>query len=132
MTNWDLPYRAGLAQAMSMVRGKWHVAVLSSLTPGEIRFGDLLSAVNEVEQRVRRDPDQSLLTDRTLTDTLDRLLRAGLIVRRKTEGFPAESWYRLTPLGRSLLRALRPLAEWAQENQEQLIAVPARPSGSAR
>ncbi len=52
-----------------------------------------------------------------LEDTLRRMQDDGLIDKRSEPGPFGATWYSLTPTGYSLLSALRPLAEWAQENR---------------
>ncbi|WP_370942026.1 winged helix-turn-helix transcriptional regulator [Amycolatopsis sp. cg5] len=118
MEGWDVPYRHSVQTALEVLRGRWTVAVLAALARGETQYKDLITTINEVEQRVSRGRK---LSDRVLTDTLQRARDDGLIERyaAETGNFSAVS-YQLTPMGRSLLRAVRPLAEWAQENRDQL------------
>jgi DNA-binding HxlR family transcriptional regulator len=118
MQGWDFPYRQGVEDALTLLRGQWTVAVLAALALGEKRRKDLLPTVNGVDDRAGRVFHTRPLTDRVLEDTLQRAHDDGLIEKR-TEGadFGAATWWRLTPRGSSLLGALRPLAEWAQENR---------------
>lgn len=124
MTKWDVPYRQGVHDAMTVLRGRWTVAVLAALALGERQYGELLAAVNEVEERVGWVSHERPLTERTLTDTLRRANTDGLVQRRAEPGRFGAVWYGLTPMGRSLLRALRPLAEWAQQHREQTEGQP--------
>lgn len=124
MTKWDVPYRQGVHDAMTVLRGHWTVAVLAALALGERQYGELLTAVNEVEERVGWVSHDRPLTERTLTDTLRRAQADQLVLRRAEPGRFGAVWYGLTPLGRSLLRALRPLAEWAQQHREQMGGQP--------
>lgn len=102
---------------MAVLRGQWTVAVLAALALGETRRKDLLPAVNSVDERVGRVSHARPLTDRVLEDTLRRMHDDGLIDKRAEPGPFGATWYRLTQTGYSLLSALRPLAEWAQENR---------------
>lgn len=115
---WDFPYRQGVEDVLTLLRGQWTVAVLAALALGERRRKDLLPTINGVDDRAGRAFHTRPLTDRVLEDTLQRAHDDGLIEKR-TEGadFGAATWWRLTPTGLSLLSALRPLAEWAQENR---------------
>jgi DNA-binding HxlR family transcriptional regulator len=118
MQGWDFPYRQGVEDVLALLRGQWTVAVLAALALGEKRRKDLLPAINGIDDRAGRAIHTRPLTDRVLEDTLQRAHDDGLIEKR-TEGadFGAATWWRLTPTGSSLLGALRPLAEWAQENR---------------
>jgi DNA-binding HxlR family transcriptional regulator len=117
MEGWDVPYRQGVEDVLGVLRGQWTVAVLAALARGETRRKDLLPAVNDVDDRAGRVSHARPLTDRVLEDTLRRAQTDGLIEKRSEEGPFGATWWRLTPTGRSLLRALRPLAEWAQVNR---------------
>ncbi|HVV22408.1 MAG TPA: helix-turn-helix domain-containing protein [Pseudonocardiaceae bacterium] len=122
MSDWDVPYRQGVLDAMALLRGQWTVAVLSALALGETQYKDLLAAVNIVEERVGWASHQRPLSDRVLTDTLRRARHNGLVTRRAEQTRFGGVWYRLTPTGRSLLSAVRPLAEWAQQHQAEIAA----------
>ncbi|MFE5564730.1 winged helix-turn-helix transcriptional regulator [Amycolatopsis japonica] len=114
MEDWEVPYRHSVQAALDLLRGRWTVAVLAALARGETPFKELRSAINEVEQRTSRD---RLLSGRVLSDTLQRARDDGLVERYAESGNFATVSYALTPTGRSLLRAVRPLAEWAQGYQ---------------
>lgn len=122
MADWDVPYRQGVLDAMALLRGQWTVAVLAALALGETQYKELLAAVNKVEERVGWASHERPLSDRVLTDTLRRAQHNGLVSRRAESGPFSAVWYQLTPTGRSLLRAARPLAEWAQRHREEIRA----------
>ena len=126
MGDWDVPYRQGVLDAMALLRGQWTVAVLAALALGETQYKDLLTAVNKVEARVGWASHDRPLSDRVLTDTLRRARRNGLISRRAGAERFGGVWYELTPTGRSLLRAVRPLAEWAQGHRAEIRAATGR------
>jgi DNA-binding HxlR family transcriptional regulator len=118
MSGWDVPYRQGVEDVLVVLRGQWTVAVLAALALGETRRKDLLPKINGVDERAGRVSHARPLTDRVLEDTLRRAQEDGLIEKRSETGqFSGGTWWTLTPTGRSLLSALRPLAEWAQENR---------------
>lgn len=122
MDDWDVPYRQGVLDAMVLLRGQWTVAVLAALALGEAQYKDVLTAVNDVEERVGWVSHERPLSERVLTDTLRRARQHGLVTRRAQETPFGGVWYALTPTGRSLLRAVRPLAEWAQQHREEIQA----------
>lgn len=117
MDSWDVPYRQAVEDVLTVLRGQWTVAVLAALALGETRRKDLLPKINAVDDRVGRVSHTRPLTDRVLEDTLRRMHEDELIDRRAEPGPFGATWYRLTPTGYSLLSALRPLAEWAQEHR---------------
>ena len=116
-----VPYRQGVEEAMRLLSGRWVASVLATLAEGPLHYTDLLAAINGALRRaesVRQRP----LTEKVLTETLRRMERDGLLLRHR-EPTPLPSvWYELTPMARSLLRSLRPLAEWAQVHHEELAA----------
>lgn len=122
MSHWDIPYRQGVLDAMALLQGRWTVAVLAALALGEMQYKDLLAEINNVEERVGWASHDRPLSDRVLTDTLRRARQNGLVERRAEEGRFGAVWYRLTPTGRSLLRAARPLAEWSQHHRDEISA----------
>lgn len=118
--DWDVPYRQGVLDAIALLRGRWTVAVLASLALGETQYKDLLPAINGVEERVGWASHDRPLSERVLSDTLRRAMDNGLVERRAEPGRFTAVWYALTPTGRSLLRAARPLAEWAQHHRSEI------------
>ncbi|HEX5113902.1 MAG TPA: helix-turn-helix domain-containing protein [Pseudonocardiaceae bacterium] len=122
MNDWDIPYRQAVLEAMALLHGRWTVAVLAALALGETQYKELLAGVNDVEKRVGWASHDRPLSDRVLTDTLRRARHNGLVERRAEAGRFGAVWYRLTPTGRSLLRATRPLAEWAQLHRNEIEA----------
>ncbi|HEY0806678.1 MAG TPA: helix-turn-helix domain-containing protein [Pseudonocardiaceae bacterium] len=128
MRDWDVPYRQAVLEAMALLQGTWTVAVLAALALGELQYKDLLVAINNVEERVGWSSHDRPLSDRVLTDTLRRARRNGLVERRAEPGRFSATWYRLTPTGRSLLRAARPLAEWAQHHRAEIAAAGQSPA----
>lgn len=122
MDNRDVPYRQGVHDAMAVLRGRWTVAVLAALALGERQYKDLKSSINDIEERAGWVSHTRPLTDRVLSDTLRRAQQDGLIERHAEPGRFGGVWYTLTPMGRSLLRAVRPLAEWAQKYHDELAS----------
>lgn len=122
MNGWDVPYRQGVEDVLVVLRGQWTVAVLAALALGETRRKDLLPAINGVDERAGRVSHARPLTDRVLEDTLRRAQDDALIEKRSEPGQFGGTWWSLTPTGRSLLSALRPLAEWAQQNRHARLA----------
>lgn len=112
-----MPDRQSVHEVLELLKGQWTVAVLASLALGERQFNDLLADVNAVEERIGWTSHPRPLTARVLTDTLRRLQGHQLVARRSDGNQFSAVWYRLTQDGRSLLRALRPLANWARQHR---------------
>lgn len=60
------------------------------------------------------------VTQRVLTQTLRRLERNGLVVRRVLETSPVGVEYSLTPLGESFREPFKRLYEWALAHSDQI------------
>jgi DNA-binding HxlR family transcriptional regulator len=118
---WDVPYRVAALEVIELLRRKWTIAILAELAVGEVQYKDLRAAINAVEARVGWSSHHKPLSDRVFSDTLQEAQDNGLIERRAEAGhFGNLAWYRLTATGRSLLRAIRPLAEWGQQHRYTL------------
>jgi DNA-binding HxlR family transcriptional regulator len=118
MEIWDLTYRQDVFGVLVLLRGQWTVAVLSTLATGELQYKEVLAQVNNSEARIGWSSHGHPLSDRVLSDTLRRARERGLVARRSEARMFGPVWYRLTPIGRSLLDAARPLAEWAERHRD--------------
>jgi DNA-binding HxlR family transcriptional regulator len=87
--------------AVELVGKRWSGAILSALTSGALRFGELAQAV----------PGMS---DRLLSQRLRELEDKGLVERTVQEGAPVRVSYSLTEKGADLDPTLRELHTWAQ------------------
>ncbi|HET8643820.1 MAG TPA: helix-turn-helix domain-containing protein [Pseudonocardiaceae bacterium] len=113
-------YRQAVEEAMELLAGSWAVAVLAALAPRRLQYSVLLGAINDAEQRAGWVAHQRPLSEKVLSQTLSRMQRDGLVSRHRESEFPPVTWYQITPLGRSLLAALRPLAEWSLSHRDEL------------
>lgn len=111
MTAWSLPHQQAVSEAVNLLKGKWTLPVLAALALGERQNKDILTSIND--HIASNGGDSNALSHRVLTDTLQRATEDKLIERNAEEGWFGAVRYRLTRKGRSLLRALFPLAEWA-------------------
>ena len=101
----DCPTRTMLDR----IGDKWTVLVLLVLLDGPRRFNELRTRVGRVAPKV-------------LTETLRRLERDGVLTRTAFAEIPPRVVYELTPLGRSLEQLIRSIAEWAEQNIEDITA----------
>ncbi len=98
----DCPSRPILDQ----IADKWSMLVLAVLNEPR-RF-------NEIKRRLEG------VTQRVLTQTLRRLERNGMIVRRVLPTSPVGVEYSLTPLGESLREPFGRLYDWTVDNADEI------------
>ncbi|WP_327392187.1 helix-turn-helix transcriptional regulator [Streptomyces sp. NBC_01186] len=99
----DTPHRELLDQVLD----KWSLSVLNELCERPCRFNELRRAVPAVTQK-------------SLTATLRRLERNGIIERRVVATRPVAVEYRITPLGKTLRSPIDVLLEWADAHMPQI------------
>jgi DNA-binding HxlR family transcriptional regulator len=96
-------------EVLNRVGDKWSVLVIVLLGDGPKRFSELRRTIEGVSQRM-------------LTLTLKALERDGMVRRTVYPTIPPRVEYELTSLGRTLLKPIRSLANWAADNREQIQA----------
>jgi len=84
---------------LDQVADKWSVLILSVLRDGPLRF-------NVMKRRLEG------ITQKSLTQTLRRLERNGIVARRVIATSPVAVEYSVTPLGQTLKGAFQALHEW--------------------
>ncbi|MEU3660360.1 helix-turn-helix domain-containing protein [Streptomyces sp. NPDC032940] len=95
----DAPHRELLDQILD----KWSLSVLNELCEHPCRFNELRRAIPHVTQK-------------SLTATLRRLERNGVIERHVVSTRPVAVMYRITPLGKTLRSPIDVLLAWASQN----------------
>ena len=90
-----------VSSVLARVGDKWSVLVIVLLGNGPKRFSVIKRSIGGISQRM-------------LTLTLRGLERDGLLKRTQFPTIPPRVVYELTPLGRSLGKAVAPLGAWAQ------------------
>jgi DNA-binding HxlR family transcriptional regulator len=90
-----------VSSVLARVGDKWSVLIIVLLSNGSKRFTEIKRTIGGISQRM-------------LTLTLRGLERDGLVKRTQFPTIPPRVVYELTPLGRSLGKAVKPLGEWAQ------------------
>lgn len=99
-----------LRAVVDLFTHRWDLVVLAALHDGPHRRGALHERVGG-------------LSDKSLTETLRRLLQAGLIERQRYGQRPPRVDYALTTLGVSLVDGpVRELGRWIHENGDALLA----------
>jgi DNA-binding HxlR family transcriptional regulator len=99
----DAPHRELLDQVLD----KWSLSVLNALCERPCRFNELRRAVPEVTQK-------------SLTATLRRLERNGIVERHVVATRPVAVEYRITRLGKTLRTPVDTLLEWADTYLPQI------------
>lgn len=89
-------------ELLDQLLDKWSISVLAVLCDGAQRFSRLKSEIDGITQK-------------SLTQTLRRLERNGMIHRRVIGTSPIAVEYRITDLGRTLETPIAMLQEWAAE-----------------
>ncbi len=87
--------------AIELVGKRWSGAIVSALTEGPMRFGELAKAVPG-------------LSDRLLSQRLRELEDAGVVERDVEAGTPVKVSYSLTAKGDDLRPAISELSAWAR------------------
>jgi DNA-binding HxlR family transcriptional regulator len=87
--------------AIELIGKRWTGAIVSALTEGPMRFGELVKVVPG-------------LSDRLLSQRLRELENEGLVEREVEPGSPVRVTYSLTERGADLRPAIAELQAWAQ------------------
>lgn len=98
-----------IRNVLDRIGDKWSLLIVHTLAQAPYRFGELRRAVPDISQRM-------------LTQTLRDLQRDGLIERRVFATVPPSVEYRLTPIGKSLLKPMQELVDWAGKFQDRIDA----------
>ncbi|WP_186210171.1 winged helix-turn-helix transcriptional regulator [Burkholderia gladioli] len=91
-------------EILDRIGDKWSLYIVATLANGPRRFNELKRGIDGISQRM-------------LTLTLRGLERDGLITRTMYPTIPPRVDYELTDMGRTLLRPVMALVNWASENQ---------------
>lgn len=102
-TDHDLLVVAAHRELLGQVLDKWSLSVLNELCEAPCRFNELRRAIPAVSQK-------------SLTNTLRRLERNGIIDRRMLDMRPVAVQYRITPLGKTAREPIDALLAWASTN----------------
>ena len=90
------------------VMSKWGVLVLSALSDGTLRWGELRRTVVGISEKM-------------LGSTLRTLAEDGLVHRESLPTVPPHVEYSLTPLGEDLMERMLPLVGWVAENSDRML-----------
>ncbi|MDJ0420856.1 winged helix-turn-helix transcriptional regulator [Rhodococcus opacus] len=88
--------------ALELVGRRWTGSIIEAAAQGARRFGEYRGLIDGI-------------SDRLLAQRLKELEASGLLARTVVPSTPVQILYDLTPDGRSLVDALRPLAHWSAQ-----------------
>jgi len=103
-------FTCGLDVTLRVISGKWKPLILYFLGQGPNRYGELRRAVRGV-------------SDKVLIQQLKEMEADGILVRTDYKEVPPRVDYSVTPLGRSLAKALEPLCDWGTKNIVEVTRV---------
>lgn len=89
---------------LGLMSKKWAVAVLLTLRPRPMRFGQLQREIGCVQVKA-------------MASTLRALEEAGLVSREVVDCRPPGVRYAITPLGGELIGSLDPVRKWSVDNR---------------
>ena len=90
------------------IMSKWGVLVLSALSEGTLRWGELRRHVDGISEKM-------------LATTLRTLAADGLVHRESFPSVPPHVEYSLTPLGLDLMERMLPLVAWVADHARNMI-----------
>ncbi|MEU8764447.1 helix-turn-helix domain-containing protein [Streptomyces sp. NPDC048659] len=99
----ELRIEAPHRELLDQILDKWSLSVLNELCERPCRFNELRRAIPRVTQK-------------SLTATLRRLERNGVIEREVVSTRPVAVRYRISPLGKTLRPPVDVLLAWASQN----------------
>lgn len=102
-TDREIRVESGHRELLDQVLDKWSLSVLNELCERPCRFNELRRAIPAVTQK-------------SLTATLRRLERNGVVERQVTSTRPVAITYRITPLGKTLRHPVDVLLAWADDH----------------
>ncbi len=102
-----------IAPVLARIGDKWTVLVIMLLGDGPLRFNELKRRIGGISQRM-------------LTFTVRGLERDGFVTRTVFPTVPPRVEYALTSLGRSLLKPIQHLGNWAIDNTPKIEAAQRR------
>lgn len=109
----ELTISAPHHELLDQVLDKWSLAVLNELCDGPARFNGLRRAIPSVTQK-------------SLTATLRKLERNGIVERELLSSRPVAVEYRITPLGKTLRPPIDVILEWANAQMPDIEKARAR------
>ena len=102
--------KSPVSDALSLIGGKWKIAIIYNLREDPLRFGELKRILSPI-------------TPQMLTKQLREMERDQLIDRKVYEVIPPKVEYSLTDFGQSFMPVLNSLCKWSTEHQDLLHSI---------
>ena len=93
-----------IERGMRIIGGKWKGSILWHLQDGPVRFNDLARQVGGASKKM-------------VTQRLREMEELGLLKRKVLSTRPIAVAYEITDFGRSSLKVLEQLKDWAEQNE---------------
>jgi len=106
---WPLPEMCASQVLLEDISCKWAILAIAALSRSPARFNQLRRTLRGVTQK-------------TLTQTLRRLERSGLISRSVLDTAPISVEYAITPLGRTLAGPFSAVYRWTRAHHVEVEA----------
>ena len=106
---WPLPEMCASQVLLEDISCKWAILAIAALSRSPARFNQLRRTLRGVTQK-------------TLTQTLRRLERSGLISRTVLDTAPISVEYAITPLGRTLAGPFSAVYRWTRAHHGEVEA----------
>ena len=106
---WPLPEMCASRVLLDDISGKWAILAIAALSRSATRFNQLRRTLRGVTQK-------------TLTQTLRRLERSGMISRTVLDTAPISVEYAITPLGRTLAGPFSAIYRWTRAHHGEVQA----------
>jgi DNA-binding HxlR family transcriptional regulator len=104
-------------RARSLIAPEWAPPILVALLDGPLHYRQIKAIVSSLGVTDGAAKAHRPLHESSLSRTLARMTRDGLLDRHEQVGaFPPSVTYSLTAAARAVLDAAVPLADWAQRN----------------
>ncbi len=94
-------------QLLDRIADKWTFLLLGTLADGAMRFNALKRRIDGVSQKM-------------LSQTLRQMERDGLVSRTVEATVPVTVTYEITPLGMTLVQAMKSVIEWAETKMPEV------------
>jgi DNA-binding HxlR family transcriptional regulator len=99
-----------LTYAVQLMLGRWKLPIITRLSSGKKRFGELKRIIPNI-------------TERMLTLQLRELERDGLVMRTLYQEVPLRVEYELTPLSSALIPVCLQLHEWGAKHKDAHLGI---------
>jgi len=99
-----------LTYAVQLMGGRWKLPIITRLSSGKKRFGELKRIIPNI-------------TERMLTLQLRELERDGLVLRTVHDEVPPRVEYELTPLSSALIPVCLQLHEWGAKHKDNHLGI---------